>query len=197
MIRTLGNLLYRSKDPTRAWRADASQWVVDVRRCTVCGTAVGGPFAGLAALGPSENARQAARGYPEWRSKGVFCVVEHGRIGDITVVLRPSKLFKPFPGRFLNDGRPIDLSNTATVETLTTLLGEPFGTSNNDWDDATVLFYEWDTGEAQFAFGNDTGTLDSVEFWYEPELAQSGACDTYGIDKVFPDQFKRTLPEKA
>jgi hypothetical protein len=194
MIRPLSNLLYRSRDPTRQWREDATRWVVDVRRCTVCGTPVGEGFAGLSPLGPSEDARQAARGYPEWRSKGVFCIIEHGRIGDITVVLRPSRMFKPFPGKFLRDGQPIDLSNATTTEELVRHLGEPFGKSDNEWDDATVLFYEWDTGEAQFAFGNDTGTLDSIEFWYEPELSQPGACETYGIAKPFPDELKRKLP---
>lgn len=194
MLRPLANLVYRRKDPTRDWREDPTQWTVDVRKCAVCGTPVGHPFSGLAPLGPSEDARQAARGYPEWRSKGVFCIIEHGRIGDITIVLRPSKVFQPFPGRFFADGQSIQLSGATTVDGLQRLLGPPFGQSNNDWDDATVLFYEWESGEAQFAFGNDTRTLDSIEFWYEPELSQPGACETYGIPTPFPDHLKRKLP---
>jgi len=58
-----------------------------------------------------------------------------------------------------------------------------------------VWFYEFEAGETQFAFGNDTGTLDSIEFWYEPELQQAGACETYGIHKLFPESFKRKLPQ--
>jgi hypothetical protein len=195
MLRPLTNLLYRRKDPTRMWRPDATQLVADVRRCTFCDVPVGGNFSQLVPLGPSEDAKQAAKGYPEWPSKGVFCVVEHGRIGDLTIVLRPSKAFRSFPGRFLNGGEPITLTNATRLEELIAQLGEPFGTSNNDWDDAKVLFYEFPAGETQFAFGNDTGALDSIEFWYEPELQQKGACETYGISKVFPEEFKRKLPE--
>jgi len=193
MLRPLTNLLYRRHDPTRDWHPDVTRLIADVRRCTLCDVPVGGALAGLAPLGPSENARAAAKGYPEWPSKGVYCVVEQDRIADLTIILRPSRAFAAFPGRFLNDGSPIELTNALRPEALIAQLGEPFGTSDNDWDDATVLFYEFDTGEAQFGFGNDTGTLDSIEFWYEPELAQAGACDTYGINKAFPDALKRKL----
>ena len=195
MLRPLINFLYRQHDPTRAWREDVTQLIADVRRCTLCDVPVGGNFVKLSPLGPSEDARSAARGYPDWHSKGVFCVVEHGRIADLTIVLRPSRAVKPFPGRFLNDGQRLDVSNATRPEELIAQLGDPFGKSDNDWDDAMVWFYEFEAGETQFAFGNDTGTLDSIEFWYEPELQQAGACETYGIHKLFPESFKRKLPQ--
>ena len=195
MIRPLANLLYRHKDPTRNWREDPTQLTTDVERRTVCGLRVGGVFEGLASLGPASHAQHASRGYPEWHSKGLKCIIEDGRIGDITIFLRPTRPFAPFPGRFLRNGTAITLAAATTPEQLIQLLGEPFGRSNNDWDSATMLFYENESGEAQFAFDKNRNTLDSIEFWYEPELSQKDACKTYGIDKSFPDIYRRKLSE--
>ena len=164
MLRPLANLLYRRKDPTRGFLADPARLAVDVTRCTVAGAAVGGPFGALDPLGPSDHAGRAAQGYPEWRKLGLHCIIEHGRIGDISVVLRPSRAFRAYAGPFLSNGTPVALSHATTPEELAALLGEPFGRSANDWDDAVVFFYEHPAGEAQFAFGHDTGTLDSIEF---------------------------------
>jgi hypothetical protein len=193
MIAALSNLLYRAKDPTRSWQPDPSRLIIDVARCTLCGTPVGGPFSALTPLGPSSVAKAASRGYPEWHGLGIHCVVEDGLLGDMTIVLRPSRVFRAFPGRFLANDRPIDLTNRTTPEQLVEFLGEPFGRSDNDWDDALVFFYEHESGEAQFAFGNDDETLDSIAFWYEPELSQAGACETYGIRKPFPENRRRKL----
>ena len=193
MLRAITNMLYRHKDPTRYWVPDPSRLLVDVRRCRFCGAALGGNFANLTVLGPSEDARKAARGYLEWNSRGVYCMVENGRIGDFTVVLADSKRFRSFPGSILNDDVPAAISARTTPEELVTQLGEPFGRSKNDWDDAVVYFYEYEAGEVQFAFDKERGTLDAMDFWYEPELSQRGACETYGIQKAFPEEFRRTL----
>ena len=121
-------------------------------------------------------------------------MIENGRLADFTVILLPSRRFRGFPGQILSDGKPLPITHQTTADQLVTLLGEPFGTSHNDWDDATVLFYEFDTGEVQCAFDKSRRTLDSLEFWYEPELSQKGACsDLLASDKPFPDQLHRQL----
>jgi hypothetical protein len=194
MFPRLFNFLFRAKDPTRLWTPDRNRLAVDIRRCTLCEAALGGPFENLHPLGPSENARRAARGYPEWCSKGIYCMIENERLADFTVIPLPSRRFRGFTGQILSNGKPLAITNQTTTDHLIELLGEPFGTSNNDWDDATVVFYEFETGEVQFAFDKSRRTLDSIEFWYEPELSQKGACETYGIPKTFPDRLRRTLP---
>jgi hypothetical protein len=144
-------------------------------------------------LGRSENARQAARGCFEWRSKGLYCCIEDGRLADISVSLVASRGFAAFGGRVLYWGEAISVSRATTPEMLVGLIGEPFGRSNNTWDDAVVLFYEYDCGEVQWAFGKKGGTLEMIEVWYEPELSQGNACETYGIGKPFPEELRRTL----
>jgi len=195
MLRAFSNIIFRGKDPTRFWIADPSALIVDVRRCTICGGTLGGDFTNLRGLGPSEDARKAARGRLEWGSLGVCCSVENGRIADFTVTTANSVSFRRFAGTILNDHVPVSISARTTPEQLAAVLGEPFGRSNNEWDDAMVFFYEFDTGEVQFAFDRKRGTLDTIEFWYEPELSRDGACKDYGIEKPFPKELRRELPE--
>lgn len=191
----ISNLLYRGRDPTRTWVADPSRLEVDIHRCTLCGAPLAGDFRTLEPLGPTANARRASRGYLEWDSTGVHLMIDKEIICDMTILLRPSGRYRAFPGRIMDGLRTLAIEGDTTAEQLVALLGEPWARSNNDWDDAVVLYYEYSTGEVQYAFDKERGTLDSIEFWYEPELSQEGACETYGIDKEFPAAFRRKLPD--
>jgi len=193
LLLPLLNVLHRRKDPTRHWHSDPSQLTIDIAHCTLANIPLGGPSDSLSPLGPSENARQSARGYPAWYSKGLSASIEHHRLADFIIYLRPAKPFRPFTGKILCNNNPTSLSPNAKIAEVVSLLDEPFARSKNDWDSATVLFYETPTGEAQFAFDKETGKLISIECWYEPELSQPGACQTYGIERDFPDNLRRTL----
>lgn len=189
MFRFFSNLLYRDRDPTRDWVADPAQLIVDIRRCTLCGVPLGGPFAGLAALGRSENARAAALGSPSWGSRGLYCTVEDGRIADFTVSLVGYRTTPPFPGIIHGDGQPLPISSATTLEQLQELLGQPFAES--DADGETVLFYEYPAGEVQVTFTRRSGPLEAIELNFEPELSQPGTLEWYRIDKPFPAELRR------
>lgn len=189
MFRFLSNLLYRDQDPTRDWVADPAQLIVDVRKCTLCGVPLGGSFADLSALGRSENARAAARGCPSWGSRGVYCTVEDGKIGDFTVSFVPYLGTAPFPGIIHCDGQPLAISGATAIDELRELLGEPFAES--DADGETILFYESHAGEVQVTFTRRSGPLEAIEFNYEPELSLPGMLELYRINQPFPEEFRR------
>lgn len=194
MFRALSNLFSRSGDATRDWVFDPSRLIVDVELCTLCGAAVGGKLAGFAALGPSEDARASARGLPNWRSRGVYCSVADGSVSDFTIELASSRGGGPsekqtFPGGFTRLGRPLDISVRTTAEQLRELLGEPFAES--DADGERVVFYEYPAGETQFTFDRSRRTLEAIECWYEPELSDPRALESYRIERAFPDELRR------
>jgi hypothetical protein len=191
VFRALSNLLYRDRDPTRAWVATPSPLIADVRRCTLCGVALGGNFSGLSALGPSEDARQSSLGAANWRSRGVYCKAEGGQLSAFTLELDRSAGLQPFQGVILNDGQPLAISNQTTPERLQSALGDPFGQSAADGE--TVLFYEYASGEVQFTFSRNLGTLESIECCYEPDLSWPDQLAWYGIEKPFPEEFRRRL----
>jgi hypothetical protein len=191
VFRALSNLLFRGQDPTRDWLSEPSKLVVDVERGTLCGVAVGSSFAGLAALGPSDDARQSARGLSHWGACGIWCTRDEDLLSDFTVSLVWDG-GKPFPGVILHSGKPVAISKQTTREQLLGLLGEPFAESNAEGD--TVLYYEHPAAEVQFTFTEHLGTLEGIEVWYEPELSQPGALEQNGISKPFPPELRRRLP---
>ncbi len=106
MFRPLANLLYRRRDPSRFWLEDSSKLIVDIARCSVCQVHVGGFIEDLCPLGPSEDAQRAAKGYLEWYSKGVSCIVEDGKVGDFTINISPTlPRTAAFPGQFHHNGQ--------------------------------------------------------------------------------------------
>jgi hypothetical protein len=191
VFRILSNLIFRGQDPTRDWLSDPSKLVVDLERGTLCGVAVGGSFAGLAALGPSDDARSSARGLSHWSSCGIWCTRAEQRLSDFTVSFF-SDGGKPFPGAILHGGKPLAISNDTTRSDLPRLLGEPFAESNADGE--TVLFYEYPAAEVQFTFTRHLGILEAIEVWYEPELSWPGELERNGISKPFPVELCRRLP---
>ena len=193
MLRSITNRFYRRKDPTRDWVAVPAATDVDLRRCTIGGAAMGGAFAALRGLGPSEDARHAARGYPRWYSKGIFAVIENDRLTDLMLVFTGGE-FVPFAGRFFLEGTPVKVSSDSTPESIVGLLGEPFGQSVKE-EGCVILFYEYEEGEVQFAFDTQRQVLESIDFQYDPELSDRGACEYYGIEKTFPDNLRRSITD--
>jgi hypothetical protein len=190
----LANLLYRHKDPTRDWVRAPEPVVIDLRKLTVAGAHLGGPIEGLRSLGRTTNAHAATRGHLYWSDLGVSCEVNGDMIEFFEIPFIANVLFRPFNGRFTVDGRETKISRTTTQQQLTALLGPPFATSNVDDDIVTVLFYESEHGEAQFAFGADTGELESIELWDDPELDHDPARADYGITAPAPNLRRKTRP---
>lgn len=190
MLRALSNLIFRDRDPTRAWHADPGQLIVDVRRCTLCSVPLGGAFEGLSALGRSEDARQAARGLLDFSSRGLHCTLEGGRLSDFTLEFIASGRTQPFPGIVQNDGATLPISHQTTEDQLVRLLGEPFCRAA---DEETIVFYEYSVGEVQFTFSRYLATLEAIELWYEPELSWPGELERLGVEQPFPDQLRRRL----
>jgi hypothetical protein len=191
MSHFVSNLLFRHKDPTRDWVADPDALIIDIRRCTLAGTALGADFRELRKLGPTENARKTVRGIFEWYSKGIYCRINNQKLSDFTAVLSGSD-FMPFAGRFVVEDKPVAVSAQSTPEAIMALLGEPFGRSDQE-ESTLVLFYEFECGEVQFAFNKDLAALETIEFWFSPELADQRAREAYGIPDPFPDAFHRSL----
>ena len=193
MLLPLMNLLYRGKDLTRYFKVDSSLLAVDIVRCTLANVPLAGRLEDLSAMGPSEDARQSGRGFPNWYSKGISATIKNQRLAEFSISLHRSKPFRPFPGKILCDGEVTSLTLNSSIPEVVKLLGEPFGNSRDDGDSATVLFYEHTVGEVQFAFGNESGGAESIEFWYEPELSREGTCESYGIQREFPAALRRRL----
>ncbi|HEY4330584.1 MAG TPA: hypothetical protein VGN88_12670 [Phycisphaerae bacterium] len=195
MLRAINNLLYRRKDPTRLWRADAARVSIDLRRCTLCGRNLGTVSAGAGAemecLGATEDAKKASRGYLEWYSKGVYALLDADRLYDFTVIVAGGQgsRYGSYTGKFLREGQELMVSRETTAENILEWLGEPFAKSERD---DLVLFYEYGEGEVQYAFDEDW-KLESVEFGYEPELGVKKAREYYGIERELPAEFNRTL----
>ncbi len=185
MFRTISNLLYRSKDPTRLWRPETSRVTVDLLAGTLCGIKVGGLVdagAAIEALGPTEDAKRAARGFYEWYSQGVSGLVDDSRLYDFTIAVRGwGKQMRDFRGQYTLSGRPVQVAGLE-AEAVEKLIGEPFARSTRG---DLVLFYEYDHGEVEYAFDDD-GTLLSIEFAYEPELAVTKVRQYYGVEKELP-----------
>lgn len=187
MMRAINNFLYRRKDPTKLWVPDPSRITVDLLHCTLCGSKVGGIVGNSAAiesLGPTEDAKRAARGFLEWYSQGVSALIDERKLYDFTIAVQGwGKWMRSYRGQITLDGQNVEVAGL-TSEAIEKLLGEPFARSTRG---ELVLFYEYDHGEVEYAFDEDDGTLSTIEFAYESELSVTKVRRYYGIDKELPE----------
>ena len=173
-------------DPAQSWCARPGLMLeFDLDRHALCGVPLGAATESLSVFGPPDQPRTSADASFWYCGRGFSVDLENRLVDCFTFVWRDDleQGFSPFAGRFVRDGRRVELNGDASEELIVRQLGAPYWKDTDESE--TLLFYEVAGVEWQFEL-NLESRLKALIVTAHPLLADAEQRSAYRVAKPWP-----------